>query len=137
MKKDELKSKLTPGQYAVMAEKGTEAPFSGKFLCHSKKGMYACVACGAELFSSENKFELPEGDPNSGWPSFHSLTNNDAVKLVDDNSHGMIRTEVTCANCGGHLGHLFNDGPTDSKEHYCINSCTLDFKPKKNEPRQD
>ena len=136
MNENELKTKLTKEQYAVLREKATEAPFSGKFLRNKEKGKYTSAACGAELFGSEHKFELPEDDPNAGWPSFHSLANNNAVKLLDDNSHFMRRTEVVCTNCGGHLGHLFDDGPTKTKEHYCVNSCALDFKPAGHEQKK-
>jgi len=121
--KDEWKSKLTPEQYHILVEKGTEAPFSGELLNNKKDGMYACAACGTELFSSDTKYES-----GSGWPSFWSAVDDSKVKLVPDDSHGMHRTEVQCANCGGHLGHLFEDGPNPTGQRYCINSCALDFK---------
>ncbi len=123
---DEWKKKLTPDQYKVLREKGTEAPFSGKLLHNKDSGMYTCAACGAELFSSDTKF-----DSGSGWPSFYDVATKGNVKLVDDDSHGMHRTEVVCNNCGGHLGHVFDDAtdqPTGKR--YCINSCSLDFVPK-------
>lgn len=121
--KDEWKSKLTPEQYHILVEKGTEAPFTGELLNNKKDGMYACAACGTELFSSDTKYES-----GSGWPSFWSAVDDSKVKLVPDDSHGMHRTEVQCANCGGHLGHLFEDGPNPTGQRYCINSCALDFK---------
>ena len=123
---DEWKKKLTPQQYAVLREKGTDAPFSGKLVNNHETGDYMCVACGAKLFDSSTKFES-----GSGWPSFYDTANTEAVKLVEDNSLGMNRTEVTCAKCGGHLGHLFNDAhdqPTGNR--FCINSTCLAFRPK-------
>lgn len=130
MNEDELKKKLTPEQYAVMREKGTEMPFTGKFLHNQDKGIYSCAACGVELFSSEHKF-----DSKSGWPSFYDLKNKTNIKLEEDKSHGMRRVEVQCAKCGSHLGHVFHDAPhTPTGMRFCINSCTLDFaedKPKK------
>lgn len=120
------REKLTPEQYAVLREKGTEAPFSGKFYDNHEQGMYVCAACGHELFSSDAKFES-----GSGWPSFDQPTNRENVKLIEDTSHGMVRTEVICKQCGSHLGHVFPDGPTETTgERYCINSCSLDFKQK-------
>lgn len=126
MADDSWKDKLTPEQYAILRQKGTEAPFSGKFLDHKQTGMYTCAACGAELFSSETKF-----DSGSGWPSFYDVAKSGSVKLVEDNDHGMVRTEVQCANCGGHLGHVFGDAPqTPTGQRYCINSVCLGFQPK-------
>src|SRR5438045_3394479 len=115
---DEWKQKLTPEQYAVLREKGTDAPFAGSLVNNHETGDYMCAACGTKLFDSGTKFES-----GSGWPSFYDPANAEAVKLVEDSSHGMQRTEVTCATCGGHLGHLFNDAhdqPTGNR--FCINS---------------
>lgn len=122
---EEWKQKLTPEQYAVLREKSTEAPFTGKFLQNKESGMYTCAACGSELFDSKTKF-----DSGSGWPSFYDVTSSGAVKLIDDNSMGMHRTEAVCAVCGGHLGHVFDDAPSQpTGQRFCINSCALDFKP--------
>lgn len=127
MTDEELKKKLTPEQYRVMRQKGTEAPFAGKLLNNKEQGIYSCVACGTEIFDSETKF-----DSGSGWPSFYDVTKNENVKLIDDNSGGMQRVEVVCAKCDSHLGHLFADAPaTPTGQRYCINSCVLDFKPQK------
>lgn len=118
---------LSDEQKEILLNKGTEAPFTGKYLDHKDKGMYTCANCGAEIFSSDTKFES-----GSGWPSFNNPANTKAVKLIDDNSHGVHRTEVTCANCGAHLGHVFNDAydqPTGQR--FCINSACLGFEPKK------
>ncbi len=114
------KKRLTPEEYHVMREKGTEAPFTGEYVNEHSKGMYRCRACGAELFSSDAKF-----DSGTGWPSFDEPANLEHVELHEDRSGGMIRTEVRCKNCGAHLGHVFDDGPTKTGKRYCINSCSL------------
>lgn len=118
------KKKLTPEQYAVLREKGTEAPFSGALLHETRAGSYMCAACGNALFPSNTKF-----DSGSGWPSFDDAVPG-ATKLIEDSSRGMTRTEVVCANCGSHLGHLFDDGPTQTGKRYCINSVCLDLEAK-------
>lgn len=120
-REEDWKSRLTPEQYAVLREKGTEAPFTGKLLHEKRDGMYKCVACGNPLFASDAKF-----DSGTGWPSFDQALPG-AVKYVDDDSHGMRRTEIVCAQCGSHLGHVFDDGPTDSGKRYCLNSVCLEF----------
>ena len=122
--KNDWKEKLTPEQYEVLREKGTEAPFTGQYVNEKKKGMYKCVACGNPLFSSETKF-----DSGTGWPSFDEALPG-AVRYEHDNAHGMERTEVVCAQCGGHLGHVFSDGPTKTGKRYCLNSVCLDLEAK-------
>jgi peptide-methionine (R)-S-oxide reductase len=116
---------LTPEQHRILRKKGTEAPFSGEFYKHDEAGNYSCAACDSQLFSSETKF-----DSGSGWPSFYDAIDKAAVKLIEDSSHGMNRTEVVCAKCDGHLGHVFPDGPTPTGQRYCINSTSLGFEKK-------
>jgi len=119
-------NKLTPEQYEVMRKAGTESPFTGKYVDNHEDGMYHCAACGATLFSSNTKFES-----GSGWPSFYNAVDEGNIELHEDRSHGETRTEVICAKCGGHLGHLFEDAPeTPTGQRYCINSCALNFEPK-------
>jgi peptide-methionine (R)-S-oxide reductase len=123
---EEWKARLTPDQYKILRQKGTETPFSGKLLDEKREGMFACAACGTELFKSDHKYES-----GSGWPSFYDIVRSDAVKLEGDNSLGIYRVEALCSNCGSHLGHVFDDGPKDKGgKRYCIDSVCLDFKPK-------
>jgi peptide-methionine (R)-S-oxide reductase len=120
----EWRAELTPEQFAVLREKGTERAFTGELLHNKAIGMYTCAACGAPLFSSDTKF-----DSGSGWPSFWEPADDDRVETQEDLSHGMRRIEVTCAACGGHLGHVFPDGPDPTGLRYCINSVSLGFEP--------
>ncbi|MFX0078354.1 MAG: peptide-methionine (R)-S-oxide reductase MsrB [Candidatus Hermodarchaeota archaeon] len=120
---EEWKKKLSEEEYRVLREKGTERPFTGKYWKHKEKGTYKCAGCGVELFSSDTKF-----DSGCGWPSFYDALDKDKIEEKTDLSHGMRRTEVLCKNCGGHLGHVFDDGPRDQTGlRYCINSVSLDF----------
>jgi peptide-methionine (R)-S-oxide reductase len=121
MNEQKLKKKMTPEEYAVLREKGTEAPFSGKLLYEKRSGTYMCKVCGNPLFPSTAKF-----DSSTGWPSFDQALP-DAVKEIEDNEHGMHRTEIICARCSSHLGHVFNDGPTATGKRYCMNSVCLDL----------
>jgi peptide-methionine (R)-S-oxide reductase len=119
---EEWREQLTPEQYEVLRRQGTEPAFSGDYVYSKEDGMYRCAACGNELFSSETKFES-----GTGWPSFTEPANADKVELRPDSSHGMSRTEVVCARCGSHLGHVFDDGPEPTGQRYCINSLALDL----------
>ena len=126
MNKDELKKKLDPLTYDVTQNRATETPFTGKYVDEHADGSYHCIVCGQKLFESNAKF-----DSKSGWPSFDQAVPG-SVKMIDDDSHGMHRTEVVCSNCGAHLGHMFEDGPKETTgQRFCINSCALDLKKSK------
>ncbi|HUJ36036.1 MAG TPA: peptide-methionine (R)-S-oxide reductase MsrB [Solirubrobacteraceae bacterium] len=118
----EWREQLSPEQYDVLRQKGTERPFTGAYVHEKRDGTYRCAGCGAELFSSQTKFES-----GTGWPSFTEPADRANVELLDDHSFGMHRIEVNCAACGGHLGHVFPDGPGATGERFCINSCSLEF----------
>ena len=121
----EWQQELTPEQYQVLRKKGTERAFTGEYNNNKAKGTYTCAACGQELFSSDAKF-----DSGSGWPSFYAPINEENVEEERDVSHGMVRTEVLCSRCESHLGHVFDDGPRPTGQRYCMNSVSLNFKPK-------
>ena len=121
--KDDWKLTLSPEQYKVLRECGTEPPFTGKYVHHKEKGVYICAGCGNTLFSSDTKFES-----GSGWPSFWDQVSEDAIERREDNSLWMKRIEIVCKKCGGHLGHVFDDGPNPTGLRYCVNSLSLDFK---------
>ncbi len=125
---EEWKQILTPVEFQILREKGTEYAFTGEYFKHKEKGTYVCAGCGNELFTSESKF-----DSGCGWPSFYEPLDEEKVGENEDQSHGMVRTEIVCNNCGGHLGHVFPDGPKPTGLRYCVNSASLDFKKKDEE----
>lgn len=125
LNENDIKKKLTPEQYHVLREKGTEAPYSGKYVHEVKDGVYRCTVCSNPLFASDAKF-----DSGTGWPSFDQALPN-AVEYITDDSHGVARTEVVCAKCKSHLGHVFEDGPTGTGKRYCMNSVCLDLEENK------
>ena len=122
-KDDEWKLTLSPDQYKVLRECGTEPPFTGKYINHKETGVYVCAGCGNELFSSDTKYES-----GSGWPAFWDQVSEDSIERKEDRSLGMKRIEIVCKKCGGHLGHVFDDGPNPTGLRYCVNSLALDFK---------
>lgn len=123
LSEEQWKAKLTPEQYYVLRQKGTDRAFTGKYYLHRDKGVYSCAGCGQELFTSDMKF-----DSDCGWPSFDKEMAGGRIKQIEDRSFGMNRIEIVCAKCGSHLGHLFDDGPTLTGMRYCINSTSIDFK---------
>lgn len=125
---EEWKQILTPVEFQILREKGTEYAFTGEYYNHKEKGTYVCAGCGNELFTSESKY-----DSGCGWPSFYEPLSNEKVGEAEDRSHGMVRTEIVCNNCGGHLGHVFPDGPKPTGLRYCVNSASLDFKKKEDD----
>ena len=128
---EEWRERLTPEQYRILRQAGTEAPWTGGLLRNKAEGEYRCAGCGAPLFESDTKYES-----GSGWPSFTAPVDKEAVSEIVDNSHGMERVEVRCASCAGHLGHVFPDGPGPEGLRYCINSASLDFEPREKDERR-
>lgn len=119
---EEWKQRLTPEEYQILRQKGTERAYTGKYWDHIEDGTYVCKGCGAALFTSTEKF-----DSHCGWPSYYDAIDSGAIKTAPDYTHGMIRTEIMCARCGGHLGHVFDDGPLPTGLRYCVNSASIDF----------
>ncbi|TAH27369.1 MAG: bifunctional methionine sulfoxide reductase B/A protein [Cytophagales bacterium] len=132
LSEQEWRTKLTPEQYYILREKGTEKPFSGEFTLTKEKGVYKCGGCGEPLFTDDMKFES-----HCGWPSFDKEIAGGKIIQTEDNTYGMRRTEITCAKCGGHLGHIFDDGPTETGKRYCVNSGSLSFEPQKSNVTQN
>jgi peptide-methionine (R)-S-oxide reductase len=128
----EWKAQLTPEQFEVTRRKGTERAFTGKYWNHHEQGTYKCVCCGAELFTSDTKY-----DSGCGWPSFYAPGKPENFRTEQDLSHGMVRTEVMCSQCGAHLGHVFDDGPQPTGQRYCMNSASLDFEKKSDSPAKN
>lgn len=127
----EWKARLTPEQYRILRQQGTERAFSGALWNHFDEGTYQCAGCGEVLFESSSKF-----DSHCGWPSFDQAAASNRIEYLEDRSHGMIRTEVRCARCGGHLGHVFDDGPTKTRQRYCINSLAIGFEKRAGSPEK-